>query len=143
MIKIKSKNTERLISLKQNGELKELLEEFELHNTTFDKIENEVNSYAIELIKNTKSAARLTQDRTIVDSHLRSAIQKSSYRLLKGFGMNPFLEVLKILGTLGIGICGTHIANVALTGAAINLVIVGLGMIGGLLLGVGLFYNKK
>lgn len=133
------KHITKLIKLENNGELKRILGGYELHNDAFSIIENQLNINAESLILNAVDDAKNKNDKTIVSSHSRTAIEKTNNKKQLN-EKSPVTEGMKIIGTIGLSVCLTHITYVSQNdNISVNFIIVFAGIIGGLLLGIGLY----
>ncbi|MDY8136082.1 hypothetical protein [Aquimarina sp. 2201CG5-10] len=140
---VDKKHISKLIKLENNGELKRILGDCELHPDAFEILEKHLNLEAQTLIRYSVDQAKKRSDKTIVNSHSIEAIGESELRR-KSNKNTPFLEIIKIFGTIGITACLTHIIQSSQSeNSDINVFVVVLGVFGGLLLGTGLFYKKK
>jgi len=139
---LERKHIAKLIKLENNGELKRLLGEREFQGNSFLKLEEKINIIAEELITHSIEAARDTGDMSIVDSHCLKAFEKLE-NSKKKINKSSLLDGFKIIGTLLIGSCLTHLIHASQQNSDIqvNLIVVSLGIIGGVLLGFGLFYK--
>ncbi|MDO5970024.1 hypothetical protein Q4Q35_09400 [Flavivirga aquimarina] len=135
----KKKHIINIAKLENNGELKKLLGEYELHPEAFSLIEKQLNVKAKNLINYAVEDAKKRNDRIIVSSNSRSAIEKLN-SIKNSHKKTPLTEGMKMIGNIGLGICLTHLAYVSQNdNISINIIIVFSGIIGALLLGIGLF----
>jgi len=136
---VQKKNINKLIKLENNGELKKILGNCELHDEAFDIIEEQLNINAESLILYAVDDAKNRNDKTIVSSHSRTAIAKVNANKNRQ-EKSPFTEGIKIIGTIGLSVCITHLAYVSQSdNISVNFIIVFAGILGALLLGIGLY----
>ncbi len=136
---LEKKHITKLIKLENNGELKRILGDCELHSEAFNIIEEELNINAQSLILKAVDNAKNRNDKTIVSSHSRNAIEKAN-RHKNNLQKAPITEGMKIIGTIGLSVCITHLAYVSQnSNITVNFIIVFAGIIGALLLGIGLY----